>query len=294
MQYGLMTYDYKNHFNAGDYIQSLAARQFLPRVDRFINREGLMEYTGPETRLIMNGWFLHNHKSWPPSPNIVPLFISFHLHDKAAKVVLSEEGVSYLQKFEVGVRDYSTLNLLKSKGINAFFSGCLTLTLGETYQHKKGTDVYFVDVLHDIIHNPFFLVRRKRILRELFGDEVSRSAKWIRHNYPSRQYKTEDSRFQLAESLLKRYQNARLVVTSRLHCALPCLAMGTPVVYVDGGVSSDRDRFEGLDRFVHTIRLSDRKSKTKLDVSSIQNKNHHLEYVELLKQRCREFVRCPD
>jgi hypothetical protein len=286
MQYGLMTYAYKNHFNAGDYIQSLAARQFLPSVDRYINRERLREYSGPQTRLIMNGWFLHNPSSWPPSPDIVPLFVSFHVHKRAAQVVLNPEGVSYFKKYEVGARDYSTLNLLKAKGINAFFSGCLTLTLGHTYQHKGGTDVYFVDVLH----KPFFMGRRRRILRKLFGDEVYGAAKRVTHKYYSWRYKTEESRFQLAEYLLKLYQNARLVITSRLHCALPCLAMGTPVLFVDGGSVSDQDRFDGLDRFVNTIRLSDEKSKTKIDLSSIHNGNHHLEYAEQLKRRCQEFV----
>ncbi|MHC4216313.1 MAG: polysaccharide pyruvyl transferase family protein, partial [Planctomycetota bacterium] len=212
-----MTYDYKRHFNVGDYIQSLAAEQFLPKIDRYINREHLNEYSGPRTRLIMNGWFTHNPKSWPPSPDIVPLFVSFHLSKKAAEAVLNERGVAYLKKYEVGARDPSTLELLKAKGINAFFSGCLTLTLGNIFHHQPGTDIYFVDVLF----KPQFIGRRKRIIRKLFGDDITRSAKWIKHTYPSSMYKTEESRFQLANDILSLYQKAKLVVTSRLHCALP-------------------------------------------------------------------------
>ena len=288
MHYGLMTYAYKRHFNIGDYIQSLAARQFLPRVDRYIDREELSEYCGPKTKLIMNGWFMHNPTSWPPSSDIVPLFISFHLEKRAAAVVLNQKGVSYLKKYEVGARDYSTLNLLKAKGINTFFSGCLTLTLGNSFQNKEGTDIYFVDVLH----KPYFLGRRKRILRKLFGDKINVLAKCITHSYPARHYRTEDSRFQLADSLLKLYQNARLVVTSRLHCALPCLAMGTPVIFIDGFGSSDRCRFEGLDRMLNTIKLSGGKVSTNFDLTCVRNKNQHLEYIELLNRRCKEFVQC--
>jgi len=287
MKYSLMIYSYKRHFNIGDYIQSLAARQFLPRVDQYIDRDKLGKYAGPKTKLIMNGWFMHNPRSWPPSSDIVPLFVSFHLDKKAVKAVLNQEGVSYLKKYEVGARDYSTLNLLKSKGINAFFSGCLTLTLGNSYQNKAGTDVYFVDVLYQ----PYFLGRRKRILLKLFGDEVCKSARWIKHNYFVRHYKDEDSRFQLADSLLRLYENAKLVVTSRLHCALPCLAMGTPVVFVDGGVSSDRIRFEGLDRMLNTVKIHGGKIETNFDLKTIHNKDKHLEYVGLLKQRCEEFIR---
>ena len=39
MKYGLLTYDENERFfNVGDNIQSLAAKQFLPKVDEFINR----------------------------------------------------------------------------------------------------------------------------------------------------------------------------------------------------------------------------------------------------------------
>jgi hypothetical protein len=291
MHYGLMTYTYKGHLNVGDYIQSLAARQFLPRVDRYINREKLSEYSGPKTKLIMNGWFMHNPKNWPPSPDIVPLFISFHIHKKAAAAILNQKGVSYLKKYEVGTRDHSTLNLLKAKGINAFFSGCLTLTLGNSFQNKAGTDILFVDVLH----KPSFIGRRKRILRKLFDDKITRFARWITHRYPERHYRTEDSRFQLAIYLLNLYQNARLVVTSRLHCALPCLAMGTPVIFVDGCSSSDRDRLEGLDRILNIIKLCSGKVSTNFDLTcfrKIRNKNQHLKYAELLERRCKEFIQC--
>lgn len=286
MQYGLMTYDYKRHFNAGDYIQSLAAQQFLPKVHRYVNREHLNEYSGPKTRVIMNGWFMHNPKSWPPSPDIHPLFVSFHLTKKSALTVLNEKGVAYLKKYEVGARDFPTLNLLKNKGINTFFSGCLTLTLGNTFHHQPGTEIYFVDVLF----KPQFIGRRKRILRKLFGNEITGSAKWIQHTYPSRMYKTEESRFQLANHLLTIYQNAKLVVTSRLHCALPCLAMGTPVILVNGYISKQQVRFEGLEKLVNTIKICGGKVTKNFDMTAIVNRKEHLEYVEQLERRCRAFV----
>lgn len=49
MQYGILHYDYQNfgsyapkEVNLGDYIQSLAAKQFLPRVDKTIDRDNLI------------------------------------------------------------------------------------------------------------------------------------------------------------------------------------------------------------------------------------------------------------
>lgn len=287
MQYGLMVYTPpKKHFNAGDYIQSLAARQFLPSVDCYINRERLDEYSGPPTKMIMNGWYMHQPRHWPPSSDIVPLFISMHLTPKAGDVILGDEVIAYLNNYEVGARDYPTLNYLRDHGINAYFSGCLTLTLGKSYQHQSGTEVYFVDVLH----KPQFWGRRQRILRRIFGADLVKSAVYVTQRYQGRDYPTEESRFQLAESLLKRYQHAKLVVTSRLHCALPCLAMGTPVVYVDVGVSKERLRFEGLSDILNTVEITDGKIEADFDVHHVQNKSLHLEYAQALSRRCMEFI----
>ncbi|MHB9292886.1 hypothetical protein Holit_01999 [Hollandina sp. SP2] len=45
--------------------------------------------------------------------------------------MLSPAGIKYLKKHEpIGCRDYGTVKLLGKYGINAYFSGCLTLTLG--------------------------------------------------------------------------------------------------------------------------------------------------------------------
>ncbi|MDR2193935.1 MAG: polysaccharide pyruvyl transferase family protein [Treponema sp.] len=43
---------------------------------------------------------------------------------------------------------------------------------------------------------------------------------------------SERERFEYAESLIKKYAAALLVVTSRLHCALPCLGLETPVIFI--------------------------------------------------------------
>ncbi len=287
MQYGLMVYaPPKEHFNVGDYIQSLAARQFLPSVDCYINREGLDEYAGPPTKMIMNGWYMHQPRHWPPSSSIIPLFISVHLTPKARDVILGEKAIAYLKNYEVGARDHASLNYLHNHGVNAYFSGCLTLTLGKSYQHQSGTEVYFVDVLH----KPQFWGRRQRILRRIFGTDLVKSAVYLTQRYRVRDYPTEEMRFRLAESLLTRYQHAKLVVTSRLHCALPCLAMGTPVIYVDVGVSKERLRFKGLEEILNTVAISGGRIKANFDFNNIQNKSLHLEYVQALSRRCTEFI----
>ena len=142
--------------NIGDYIQTVATRQFVENIDEYIEQEEADQYypEDKETiRLIMNGWFQWRSQNWPPSPYIKPLLISMHISPLKADDLLKPEGIEFLKNnAPVGCRDYYTKSLLESNGIPAYFSGCMTLTLGNTYsipynQHKG---VYFVDPYIDI------------------------------------------------------------------------------------------------------------------------------------------------
>jgi len=287
MQYGLMTYDIKEHFNVGDYIQSLAARQFLPQVDRTLNREQLHVYDGPPLKLIMNGWYMHHPEHWPPAPQIDPLLVSFHMTKRASATMLTGAGLEYLKGHRVGARDQATLELLHAAGVEAFFSGCLTLTLDKTYQHQTGDEVLIVDPLFKWQ----FWGRRKRILRQVLGRELVSQAHPLGHRYRAADYPTEEERFALADRLLQRYRQARLVVTSRLHCALPCLAMGTPVVLVDAYVGAkDRDRFGGLRSFLNTVGVGGRRIEKNFDMADIPTPTRHRDCAQALSQTCAAFV----
>jgi hypothetical protein len=85
VKYAALAYDTEN---IGDEIQSLAAMQFLPRVDTFINREWLNAFnpsSDDEYVMIMNGWYCHLPEHWPPSDKIRPLLISIHLSDQKSE-----------------------------------------------------------------------------------------------------------------------------------------------------------------------------------------------------------------
>ena len=72
--------------------------------------------------------------------------------------------------------------------------------------------------------------------------------------------KSIEQRMNDVENLLKRYKKAKVVFTSLIHCALPCIAMGTPVVFIDAGFNNNaakRDRFGGiLDLFPNVVDVS--------------------------------------
>ncbi|MGH8836359.1 MAG: glycosyltransferase [Actinomycetes bacterium] len=65
---------------------------------------------------------------FPYHAAIRPIFISFHCERPA---MLTEPAIEYLRRYSpVGCRDWSTVHLLLSIGVPAFFSGCITSTLG--------------------------------------------------------------------------------------------------------------------------------------------------------------------
>jgi hypothetical protein len=199
--------------NIGDEIQSLAAIQHLPREPRhFVQREAINEWpdTKPAT-MIMNGWFSSNPNAWPPSPSITPIFVGFHVTDNFKTAV--SRHVDYLKMFEpIGVRDRATAVFLESLGIRTETTFCLTLTLPKRPRAPVDGKVLIVDADNIQIPN----VLRKKSVR-------------IHHLVPPL---NQGTILPFARALLEYYRDtASLVITKRLHAALPCIAMGIPVVF---------------------------------------------------------------
>lgn len=322
MNYGLMTYaENSKTFNIGDYIQSLAAKQFLPRVDEYINREELASFNGEKTKLILNGWFTHNASNWIPSESINPLIISFHINNTAAPFMLDEKGISYLKKHQpIGCRDYFTVDLLKAKGVEAYFSGCLTLTL-DSYRVEdslRNDDIYIVDPLYGfpnkdrILFNTktflkgvlskeiFEMGQSKQFLKQIFTEELLNNAIYVKQELPANTY-NDEGKFQIAEDLLRKYAKAKLVITSRIHCALPCLALGTPVIYLNGFDSFvDSCRLDGLNDLFNRIDINRSENSIsnnfgfegKIDCNiNLLNPSSYLEYSGEMKLKCNEFIK---
>lgn len=322
MKYGLLTYDEnKRFFNVGDNIQSLAAKQFLPSVDTFLNRENLGDYKGEKVKLIMNGWFTHNIHHWIPSEAIDPVFVSFHMNNTAAPFMLSEKGIAYLKKHQpIGCRDQFTADTLKAKGIEAYFSGCLTLTL-DSYKvddSLRGDDIYIVDPLYSyprpekIFYNTkatvrnilngkaFQLGKKKKHLKNFISKEVLDTATFINQEPPSNTY-SEVQKFEMAEELLKKYARAKMVITSRIHCALPCLAMGTPVIFINGFDSFvDSCRFDGILELFNRIDVNSKTGGFKANFNlngkisadtTIQNLEKHHTLANALKETVKNTLK---
>lgn len=324
--------------NIGDYIQALASSQFLPSVDGFIDREALKDYQGDECKMIMNGWYMHHPVQWPPSPKIHPLFVAMHINLLAKERMLMDDSIAYLKQHEpIGTRDLGTRDMLLAHGVEAYFSGCMTLTLGYKYKYegeRKG--VYFVDpvvhlanrwekivwFLRSLLHLPqAWRISRKyhreghsrlygfafaskffHIYRRYFTEETLLNATYIGQQSTSylKDYPSDEERLQCAEDLVRKYAKAQLVVTSRIHCALPCLGIETPVLYLydDHQPAVSSCRMDGLLPLFNLIHVSDTSLySSDIDLSKRIDANTHLAnkttwqpLAAALIERCRKFI----
>lgn len=280
-KYGLFVYNGTD--NLGDEIQSLAARQFLPQVDYFIDRDLLTvaDEDSEEIKVIMNGWYIHSRNGAiaQPNPRIKGLVTSMHITPSVKPVMLQGVWREYLTQYgPVGCRDFYTLGAVRKAGLNAFFSGCMTLTLNRPEVERD----------HDLV----LINDTPEKIAQSISAKTKKKTKYLCHSgYAETNI---DLRFKKAEELLRLYASASCVVTSRLHCALPCLAIGTPVLLVNTAL--DSERFAGLSSFVWSCTNDQFLNENRFfyDVNDpLPNPVAHLPFREQLTERAKAFISAP-
>ena len=309
-----------NRFNVGDDIQSLAAEQYLKNSPLWWPKQELGLYKGEDRSFISNGWFMHNADHWPPSSSLNPLYVSLHINENAKDIMLTVEGIEHLkEKGPIGCRDSNTVQILQDKDIPCYFSGCLTTTLkrSEFSQSNERSGIYVVDILYKLPHSQdapeAFSQKAKKIVKEIVSPPIYRDDLITKILSPSLIEKANsiphslslgdgslEFRLAYAKTVLQKYADAKLVITSRIHCALPCLAFGTPVIFVNGGLSKkvEKCRLDGLTDWFHNISVSDQGDiendfgNTGLLDESIQleNKPTYRKFAEELRQKCEAFA----
>ncbi len=246
MKYGVVYY--KDTDNIGDDIQSYAVFRQMPQVDYLIDREHLDSFASKEVvAVVLNGWFLHNKYNWPPSKNIYPCCLSMHFTPNDYMNIgydyLDGIGAEYLRNFQpIGCRDQSTFDVLQKKGIESYLSGCVTLTLEQRKRSEnKEKYICMVDIPKEA---------QNKINEQ--ADAAGFSAKSMTHwvDYKNRPIEWTE-RVERVEEILDLYQNAHCVVTKRLHCALPCLAMKTPVLLLLDSEQDDMTRYSHFTELLH-------------------------------------------
>lgn len=300
MKFGLLTYDYT--INLGNEVQSISARRFLPKIDYYIEHHKIHEFDkDTDVRTIMNAWYLNCPEAWPPSENINPLLISMHFasNDFTEKAVLSQESKEYFENHgTVGCRDEYTADFLNRNGIDAYFSGCLTLTLdsGNKYNQKDDDNDYILincDSYNKLI--PYLKERTDKKIYVIHQDYAPSFRKaWpgqipkTLYNHTS--YWNHEEKLFLAENMLRVYENASCIITDRLHCALPSLALKTPVMLFN--TRAKQDRFNGLYDLLNVSNLKEYKNDFSIfDVNDPpENSDKYLQIRKELINKCRKFT----
>lgn len=302
MKYGLISYDYTT--NLGNEIQSIAARRFMPQIDYYIEHEKLERFNEDNVKMIMNGWFVDCPAAWPPSDKINPLLVSMHFttttkNRKRVEAILTPESREFFSRYgPVGCRDLHTVDFLNDNDIEAYFTGCLTLTLdsGDKKPEKDDGNDYIVVNMENPDDLISFLKEKtdKKIYRiqqdmmpsfkKAFPGDMP---KWL---YNLTSFYNSQEKFFMAENLLKVYENASCVITDRLHCALPCLALETPVMlFNERGM---KERFDGISELLLESNIEDYKKDYNIfDVENPpENSTEYLKIRKDLIKKCSDFT----
>jgi hypothetical protein len=261
--------------NIGDVLQGMVAKAFLPTDARVADREDLAHLDKSEPGfLIANGWYMHSFDNFPPPENVKPLYVSMHI---AKSKLLADPKIRahFIKHAPIGCRDIKTLHLFLGWGIPAYFSSCLTTTTkahGQINISGEGEVLLVDNVDHPVSHE----IKTK--LELLIGKPLVS----ISHDPPETQGDLESytvSAERHMNTLLERYCKAAIVITTKIHCALPCLGMGAKVVMIHP--HPKEGRLAPLAEFIDIISYEDILSSTSLNVPEVRQKT--------LKKR-REFL----
>ncbi|MCM1251840.1 MAG: polysaccharide pyruvyl transferase family protein [Clostridium sp.] len=235
-----------HHFksNIGDNVQGWAILNLYKKMG--INKSQIVGITPTEMHDYSGDYIIvpfaeafSNYKRmniFPPSPRIIPVMISLAMCDEEC-----DDIVPYLKSHEpIGCRDEVTMDLLRRKGIESYLSGCLTITLPKR-KHSVSLN-----------EGKVFLVDIPNSLKAYIPDNLLQNAEYITHSVEVEHYPMSEADIEkvdiTAKNIFRRYnEEAALIVTSRLHAAAPCIAMGIPVIIATNNIDY---RFSWIDKFV--------------------------------------------
>ncbi len=243
--------------NLGDHIQIIAGLRLLARLgiepSQYIDRDeeihsapGLDQEFGP-VGILLNGWFKTNREEWPPHPKLMPLILGFHIRLFQCPELISEASIEFFRRHQpIGCRDVYTTSLLQARGVEAFTSNCLSLTFPRRIDDPAAQTEVFV-------------VSRDERIKDYLPHSIGPYT-FVSHYTGSKDF---SANLVQAQRLLEAYRSrAKLIITTLLHCALPAIAMGIPVVVFNplndkAAHNSDRERFSCLEELVRVHRFDE-------------------------------------
>lgn len=235
--------------NIGDDLTALAAMQHLPRVDHVLDADALdapLPGFTDDDRLVLlaHGIFLRSSAHWPPERHIAPVCAGVHISEEDAWglpfATMDGAGLEALRACApIAARDLRTADRLAKLDIPHTLTASLVLTLEHPPVKRSG--VICCDVPEDVVN----------LLRD-FRKDVTVVTHELRDPSPDFAFRME-----AAKALVDRYAAAEMVFTRRLHCAMACLALGTPVLLLYRPEYEDVTRFAPMDEMVRRQPVDD-------------------------------------
>jgi hypothetical protein len=166
------------------------------------------------------------------SRKIRTLYIGVHFNEDLLTDIANVRGLKehFRSCGPIGARDLETLRRLEELGIDAYFSGCLTLNTIATGQ-SDFNGRYKIDVSD---------------MEGTSDDEHSRALSQVVEDPSQESLQRVLSREALARERLNQLAFADSVISDRLHVYLPCLALGTPFSFFNPSFAETNERFSGL------------------------------------------------
>ncbi len=282
MQFGITVpnnYEFRDDFsNIGDHIQAYCIRQIYREMGiddiamRLIDKAEMIDNAGATPSVIPIC-------SYVPPGSVkfrlpyykrnfaVTLGISF-----AGNTSLPEETIDWLKGQQpIACRDEETVHILEGYKLEAFLFGCLTATLPKRTDISRANKIFLVDLPESFL--------------KYLPTEIAESPNVIRISHLVNPKLSPDNYLKMAEEYLNNYKiNAKLVITSRLHCASPCMAMGIPVVFITDNRSG---RLGWIDKLLPVYTPS-KWSGVKYDVAPADFESTKKKMISFAKKRLRE------
>lgn len=214
----LMIDDNVKMLNIGDTIQILAIENLYTYMGIDSNDlirikiTELNTYNGEHVILPINYPFFGYYDL---SKKIIPVYLGISLMSPTAA-----NGLKLRQFEPIGCRDIHTFNELISADIDAYYAGCLTLAFPRNTSKTTNKKVFIIDVPSAVVNKiPKRIMQTAEFGTQIFYDNDCMEEHGVREIYQ------------------RYFDEASLVITSRIHCAMPCIAAGIPVVFICDALS---------------------------------------------------------
>lgn len=235
--------------NIGDYLQFIVNDYLLRSLHVpeeeivYLGFKDLADYDGEEVTFLFCYSIIDFVKDGriAISEKITPVFLAVTLStiDRFMDVdrfLCDEYNQAYLKRYSpIGCRDEITYKMLRKHGIPAYINGCMTAVFPKQ-AINPGEKVLFVDAPRELL---------SFIPESLLGQCEFSTQQYYFSKEEIADYKKI---FQFVSEKYKHYvKTAKLVITSRLHVALPMAAVGIPVILAKDNVDG---RFSFIERYI--------------------------------------------